>query len=93
MSSLSVFLKNVPGWFLCGGVFLPVTLLLLLLILHLNRKLQEVEVELSEAPDLREAAQQLLFKPKHTHSHKHTHVHRHTHWHRDAEKKSAFKMR
>uniref|UniRef100_A0A3B4DZF0 Uncharacterized protein n=1 Tax=Pygocentrus nattereri TaxID=42514 RepID=A0A3B4DZF0_PYGNA len=36
MSSLAVFLKNVPAWFLCGGVFLPVAVLLLLLIIHLT---------------------------------------------------------
>ncbi|KAL6485525.1 hypothetical protein MHYP_G00049170 [Metynnis hypsauchen] len=81
MSSLAVFLKNVPAWFLCGGVFLPVTLLLLLLILHLSWKLQEVEVELSLVRDPRDTLERLTFRPPHAHTHHHTH----THLHRSAE--------
>lgn len=39
--TLAVFLSKVPGWFLFIGIFLPVTLLLLLLIAYLRIKLKE----------------------------------------------------
>lgn len=39
--TLGVFLSKVPGWFLFTGIFLPVTLLLLLLIAYLRIKLKE----------------------------------------------------
>lgn len=41
--SLTVFVRELPGWFLFTGVFLPVTLLLLLLIAYLRMKLKEGE--------------------------------------------------
>ncbi|ETE63034.1 hypothetical protein L345_11206, partial [Ophiophagus hannah] len=47
--TLGVFLSKVPGWFLFTGIFLPVTLLLLLLIAYLRIKLKEVNKQLSLA--------------------------------------------
>ncbi|KAF3831921.1 hypothetical protein GH733_000733, partial [Mirounga leonina] len=41
---------DLPGWFLLAGVFLPVTLLLLLLIAYFRIKLMEVNEELSQSP-------------------------------------------
>lgn len=40
---LREFLRELPGWFLLSGVFLPVTLLLLLLIAYFRIKLMEGE--------------------------------------------------
>lgn len=40
---LREFLRELPGWFLLAGVFLPVTLLLLLLIAYFRIKLMEGE--------------------------------------------------
>nr|KAF6463170.1 small leucine rich protein 1 [Molossus molossus] len=48
---LSAFPKELPGWFLLAGVFLPVALLLLLLIAYLRIKLMEVKEELYQTPD------------------------------------------
>ncbi|XP_036094626.1 small leucine-rich protein 1 [Rousettus aegyptiacus] len=48
---LSAFMRELPGWFLFSGVFLPVTLLLLLLIAYFRIKLMEVNEELSKTPD------------------------------------------
>nr|XP_006200181.1 small leucine-rich protein 1 [Vicugna pacos] len=48
---LSEFVRELPGWFLFSGVFLPVTLLLLLLIAYFRIKLMEVNEELSQTPD------------------------------------------
>uniref|UniRef100_A0A803TQT7 Small leucine rich protein 1 n=1 Tax=Anolis carolinensis TaxID=28377 RepID=A0A803TQT7_ANOCA len=39
----TVFVKELPGWFFFIGIFLPVTLLLLLLIAYLRIKLKEGE--------------------------------------------------
>ncbi|KAG5276961.1 hypothetical protein AALO_G00111890 [Alosa alosa] len=61
MSSLAMFLKELPGWFLWGGIFLPVALLLLLLIAHLEWKLQETEAELSAAPHPRDTAYRFCY--------------------------------
>lgn len=41
--TLTVFMKELPGWFLFTGIFLPVILLLLLLIAYLRIKLMEGE--------------------------------------------------
>ncbi|KAF6116245.1 small leucine rich protein 1 [Phyllostomus discolor] len=49
----SAFLRELPGWFLLSGVFLPVALLLLLLIAYFRIKLMEVKEELSQIPDHR----------------------------------------
>lgn len=38
---MSAFMRELPGWFLLAGVFLPVTLLLLLLIAYFRIKLME----------------------------------------------------
>ena len=38
---LSELLRELPGWFLFSGIFLPVTLLLLLLIAYFRIKLIE----------------------------------------------------
>ncbi|KAG7331836.1 hypothetical protein KOW79_005805 [Hemibagrus wyckioides] len=43
MSLLAVFLNHVPGWFLFFGVFIPVSLLLLLMIRYLSINLDQVE--------------------------------------------------
>ncbi|KAJ8797391.1 hypothetical protein J1605_017619 [Eschrichtius robustus] len=48
---LSEFLRELPGWFLLSGIFLPVTLLLFLLIAYFRIKLMEVNEELSQTPD------------------------------------------
>ncbi|XP_069343795.1 small leucine-rich protein 1 [Eulemur rufifrons] len=50
-SVLSAFLGELPGWFLFFGIFLPVTLLLLLLIAYFRIKLIEVNEELSQTSD------------------------------------------
>uniref|UniRef100_A0A2I3I073 Small leucine rich protein 1 n=1 Tax=Nomascus leucogenys TaxID=61853 RepID=A0A2I3I073_NOMLE len=50
-SVLSAFMRELPGWFLFSGVFLPVTLLLLLLIAYFRIKLIEVNEELSQTCD------------------------------------------
>uniref|UniRef100_A0ABM5GMJ3 Small leucine-rich protein 1 n=1 Tax=Pogona vitticeps TaxID=103695 RepID=A0ABM5GMJ3_9SAUR len=53
--SLTVFVRELPGWFIFSGVFLPVTLLLLLLIAYFRMKLKEVNKELSLANNPTEA--------------------------------------
>ncbi|XP_063078646.1 small leucine-rich protein 1-like [Engraulis encrasicolus] len=58
-SSLFAFLRELPWWLLWGGVFLPVVLVLLLVIAHLEWKLQETEAALLAAPNPRETAQRL----------------------------------
>ncbi|KAL2082500.1 hypothetical protein ACEWY4_022318 [Coilia grayii] len=58
-STFAMFLRELPGWYLWGGIFLPVALLLLLVIAHLQWKLQETEAELLAAPDPRETAYRL----------------------------------
>ncbi|XP_074780078.1 small leucine-rich protein 1 [Athene noctua] len=50
---LSVFVKELPGYVLFAGIFMPVTLLLLLLIAYLRIKLLEVNEELAMAEDPR----------------------------------------
>ncbi|KYO19003.1 small leucine-rich protein 1 [Alligator mississippiensis] len=48
-SPLFIFVKELPGWVLFTGIFLPVTLLLLLLIAYFRIKLLEVNEELATA--------------------------------------------
>ncbi|XP_075353279.1 small leucine-rich protein 1 [Mycteria americana] len=50
---LSVFVKELPGCILFAGIFMPVTLLLLLLIAYFRIKLLEVNEELAMAQDPR----------------------------------------
>ncbi|KAG8510833.1 Small leucine-rich protein 1, partial [Galemys pyrenaicus] len=50
--ALSEFMRELPSWFLFSGVFLPVTMLLLLLIAYFRIKLIEVNEELSQTPNL-----------------------------------------
>lgn len=45
---LSVFVRELPGYVLFAGIFMPVTLLLLLLIAYLRIKLQEGESGLGD---------------------------------------------
>ncbi|XP_075302864.1 small leucine-rich protein 1 [Opisthocomus hoazin] len=45
----SVFVRELPGWVLFGVIFMPVTLLLLLLIVYFRIKLSEVNEELARA--------------------------------------------
>ncbi|XP_035277921.1 small leucine-rich protein 1-like [Anguilla anguilla] len=59
MSSLSLFLSEVPGWALFSGIFLPVSLLLILMIAYLRWKLTEVDAELSQARHPRDTAYRL----------------------------------
>ncbi|XP_009878497.1 PREDICTED: small leucine-rich protein 1 [Charadrius vociferus] len=48
---LSVFVRELPGYVLFAGIFMPVTLLLLLLIAYFRIKLLEVDEELAMAHD------------------------------------------
>ncbi|XP_066036576.1 small leucine-rich protein 1 [Chamaea fasciata] len=50
---LSVFVRELPGYVLFAGIFMPVTLLLLLLIAYFRIKLKEVEEEMVTAQDSR----------------------------------------
>lgn len=45
---LSAFLRELPGWLLFAGVFLPVTLLLLLLIAYFRTELMEGKWEATQ---------------------------------------------
>nr|XP_023652802.1 small leucine-rich protein 1 [Paramormyrops kingsleyae] len=63
MPSVAMFLKEVPGWFLLLGIFLPVALLLLLIIAHLRWKLAEVDAELAEVHDPRDTALRFCYGP------------------------------
>ncbi|XP_014798100.1 PREDICTED: small leucine-rich protein 1 [Calidris pugnax] len=47
----SEFMRELPGYVLFGGIFMPVTLLLLLLIAHFRIQLSEVNEELAAARD------------------------------------------
>ncbi|XP_032537242.1 small leucine-rich protein 1 [Chiroxiphia lanceolata] len=51
----SVFLRELPGYVLFAGIFMPVTLLLLLLIAYFRIKLREVDEELAMEQDPRNA--------------------------------------
>ncbi|KAM4772407.1 small leucine-rich protein 1 [Rhinophrynus dorsalis] len=51
---ISVFVRELPALYLLGGIFLPVTLLLLSLIFYFRIKLAEVNEELARAHDPRE---------------------------------------
>ncbi|KAF7253948.1 Small leucine-rich protein 1, partial [Varanus komodoensis] len=48
-NTLTIFVRELPGWFLFAGIFLPVTFLLLLLIAYFRIKLKEVNKELAPA--------------------------------------------
>lgn len=52
---LSVFVRELPGYVLFAGIFMPVALLLLLLIAYFRIKLREVEEEMAMAEDPRNA--------------------------------------
>lgn len=54
---ISVFVRELPGAYIFGGIFLPVTLLLLSLISYLRIKLEEVNEELARTRNPREALQ------------------------------------
>ncbi|XP_073432217.1 small leucine-rich protein 1 [Dendrobates tinctorius] len=45
---ISVFVREMPIIYIFGGIFLPVALLLLSLILYLRIKLEEVNEELAQ---------------------------------------------
>ncbi|XP_071404008.1 small leucine-rich protein 1 [Pithys albifrons albifrons] len=51
----SVFLRELPGYVLFAGIFMPVTLLLLLLIAYFRIKLREVDEEPDVAQDTQSA--------------------------------------
>ncbi|KAG7461014.1 hypothetical protein MATL_G00205060 [Megalops atlanticus] len=61
MSALAQFLTEVPAWLLFSALFLPFTLLLLLIIAHLRWKLAEVEAELTDACHPRDTAHHLCY--------------------------------
>ncbi|XP_031236185.1 small leucine-rich protein 1 [Mastomys coucha] len=50
-SVLAIFLQELPGPVLLLGIFLPVTLLLLLLIAYFRIQLMAVEEELAQTSD------------------------------------------
>ncbi|KAM5165207.1 small leucine-rich protein 1 [Mantella aurantiaca] len=54
---ISVFVRELPTAFIFGGIFLPVTLLLLCLISYLRIQLAEVNEELARTRKPREALQ------------------------------------
>lgn len=60
---LSAFLREVPGWFLFAGVFLPMTLLLLLLIAYFRTKLMEGECEATQGRDSKPVPMAHLHEP------------------------------
>ncbi|XP_048064447.1 small leucine-rich protein 1-like isoform X1 [Megalobrama amblycephala] len=64
MYSPTVFLNEVPGWYMWTGIFLPVTALLLLFIAYLSWRIRKTEEELAMAADPRETASQLSFGPR-----------------------------
>ncbi|KAJ1153502.1 hypothetical protein NDU88_006261 [Pleurodeles waltl] len=59
---LNVFVRELPGWFLFGGIFLPVTLLLLLLIAYFRIKLIEADAELAHIYDTRDEVMDCCFQ-------------------------------
>ncbi|XP_066555689.1 small leucine-rich protein 1 [Amia ocellicauda] len=78
MDTFSVFLREIPGWFLLFGIFLPVALLLILLIVYLAWKLKEVNEELALAPDPRETAYDLCFRTAALRGKRRTRFHNHS---------------
>ncbi|KAM9316672.1 small leucine-rich protein 1 [Gastrophryne carolinensis] len=54
---ISLFVRELPALYIFAGIFLPVTLLLLGLIAYLRIKLEEVNEELAQTRDPREALQ------------------------------------
>ncbi|XP_066170435.1 small leucine-rich protein 1 [Sylvia atricapilla] len=52
---LSVFVRELPGYVLFAGIFMPVALLLLLLIAYFRIKLKEVEEEMVMTQDSKNA--------------------------------------
>ncbi|XP_053565101.1 small leucine-rich protein 1 [Bombina bombina] len=54
---ISAFVTELPAWYLFGGIFLPVTLLLLGFMTYFWIKLKEVNEELTRAHDPRETLQ------------------------------------
>lgn len=54
---ISVFARELPITYIFGGIFLPVTLLLLSLISYLRTKLEEVDEELAHIRAPRDSLQ------------------------------------
>ncbi|XP_052527457.1 small leucine-rich protein 1 [Tympanuchus pallidicinctus] len=50
---ISVFARELPGYFIFGWIFMPVTLLLLLLIVYFRIQLSKVDKELAMLYDPR----------------------------------------
>lgn len=63
---LSSFLRELPGWFLFAGVFLPMTLLLLLLIAYFRIKLMEGKCEATQGRGSKLFPMAHLHKPMHS---------------------------
>ncbi|KAJ8270750.1 hypothetical protein GJAV_G00118800 [Gymnothorax javanicus] len=59
MSCLVRFLSELPYWTIFSGIFLPVSLLLILMISYLRWKLAEVDSQLSQAHHPRDTAYHL----------------------------------
>ncbi|KAE8602420.1 hypothetical protein XENTR_v10013989 [Xenopus tropicalis] len=59
---ISVFVRELPALYLFGGIFLPVTLLLIGLIYYLKIKLAEVDEELARARHPRDVLQDYYLK-------------------------------
>ncbi|KAJ8385906.1 hypothetical protein AAFF_G00178680 [Aldrovandia affinis] len=66
MSTITLFLSEVRLWTLLAGIFLPVSLLLILMIAYLRCELIEVEAELAEARCPRDTAYQLCHRRRRT---------------------------
>ncbi|XP_053316657.1 small leucine-rich protein 1 [Spea bombifrons] len=59
---ISEFVRELPALYIFGGIFLPVTLLLLGIMSYLRIKLDEVNEELARARDPRDALQDYYFQ-------------------------------
>ncbi|XP_077145497.1 small leucine-rich protein 1 [Ranitomeya variabilis] len=61
---ISVFVREMPITYIFGGIFLPVALLLLSLILYLRIKLEEVDEELAQICAPRESLRDYYLQNK-----------------------------
>ncbi|XP_063297232.1 small leucine-rich protein 1 [Pelobates fuscus] len=61
---ISVFVRELPAWYIFGGIFLPVAILLLGIMRYLWIQLEEVNEQLAHTRDPKEALQDyyLLYK-------------------------------
>ncbi|KAM8945535.1 small leucine-rich protein 1 [Pelodytes ibericus] len=59
---ISVFVRELPALYIFGGIFLPVTLLLLAIMSYLMIQLNEVNRQLAQARDPKEALQDYYYQ-------------------------------